>query len=571
MERIGRYQVEAELGRGNMSIVYKAFDPRIDRYLAVKVLRDKYARDVSSRQRFLREARAAGGLGHPNIVTVFDVGQIDGVPYLAMELLEGDTLADRLDAAEPPSLKESLELLIQLSSALTYAHQRGVIHRDIKPANVYFDAASGVAKLLDFGIAGISNRPDKSLTASGSIVGTPGYMAPEQISGGPLDERCDLYALGVVMYRLLGGRLPFDAPNLGEQLAKVVQEPPPALEPVHPQTPVELIEMTHRLLAKKPEARHQQAAEVLQELQDIRSGLDQGLLAGVRRSSWAWRWPLAVGALVALILAVGLHHVYQSQKEAMAAATFGYGEGLASVVAREIVEPIVFEDSAALGILVSDFASNPQVIYLHVVDRDGRVQFSTDLFVQDEPVPRLDDPVVRRDETTVRILQGADGDLEFQVPVRYQARRLGQVYLGLDGSELSGASRSMLGMMTVVFLVAMLVIVVAMAVMVRHHRRIIERVGWGLRRIGQGHYEFRLDADRRDEFRTLYRRFNDMAMRLQERHGTQQGADNDAPTVPVISELSDQEGVDKTIDLRTDGGSDDEADDPKVTRLPSRR
>lgn len=571
MERIGRYQVEAELGRGTMSIVYKAFDPRIDRYLAVKLLRDKYARDLSSRQRFLREARAAGGLGHPNIVTVFDVGQIDGVPYLAMELLEGDTLADRLAAAEPPSLSESLELLVQLSSALTYAHQRGVIHRDIKPANIYFDAASGVAKLLDFGIAGISHRPDKSITEGGSIVGTPAYMAPEQISGGALDERCDLYALGVVMYRLLGGRLPFDASNLGEQLARVVQEPPPPLEPVDPKTPVELIEMTHRLLAKAPEARHHQAAEVLEELQDIRSGLDQGLLAGVRRGSWAWRWPLAVGVLVALILGLGLNHVYRSQNEAMAAATFGYGEGLASVVAREIAEPLLMEDSTALRTLVSDFASNPQVLYLHVVNRDGTVRSSTNRFVQDEPVPALDGAVVRRDETTMRTLQAAGGDLEFQVPVLFQSSRLGQVHLGLDGSGLSAAARGTLSMMTVVFIVAMLVIVAAMTAMVRHHRRIIERVGWGLRRIGQGHYEFRLDAERRDEFRPLFRRFNDMAMRLQERHAATQTQDREAAPVPVIDEGSDLLEVEKTIDLRTETLSDDETTDPKVTRLTTRR
>jgi serine/threonine-protein kinase len=570
MERIGRYQVEAELGRGTMSIVYKAFDPRIDRYLAVKLLREKYARDLSSRQRFLREARAAGGLGHPNIVTVFDVGQIDGVPYLAMELLEGDTLADRLAAAEPPSLSQSLELLIQLGSALTYAHQRGVIHRDIKPANIYFDAASGVAKLLDFGIAGINHRPDKSITEGGSIVGTPAYMAPEQVSGGALDERCDLYALGVLMYRLLGGRLPFDASNLDEQLARVVQEPPPALEPVDPKTPVELIEMTHRLLAKAPQARYQEASEVLEELQDIRSGLDQGLLAGVRRGSLAWRWPLAVGALVALILGLGLNHVYRSQKEAMAAATFGYGEGLASVVAREIAEPLLMEDGAALRMLVSDFASNPQVVYLHVINRDGRVQSSTNRFVQDEPAPELGGAVVRRDETAMRILQDAEGDLEFQVPVLYQARRVGQVYLGLDGSGLSAAARGTLSMMSVVFIVAIAVIVAAMTVMVRRHRRVIERVGWALRRIGQGHYEFRLDADRRDEFRPLFRRFNDMAMRLQQRHGATQSPAREVYSAPVVDEPADPLEAEKTVDLRAERRSDHETEDPKVTRFPTR-
>jgi eukaryotic-like serine/threonine-protein kinase len=339
MERIGRYQVEREVGRGSMSIVYKAFDPRIDRYLAVKVLREQFARDVTSRQRFLREARAAGGLGHPSIITVFDVGQIDGVPYMAMELLDGETLADRLASGRQLGLREVLDLAIQLGSALAYAHHRGVIHRDIKPANIHFDPETGVAKLLDFGIAGIKARQDRDLAAGQVVVGTPAYMAPEQMSGDAQDERCDLYALGVLLYRLLAGRLPFDEGNLGELMAAVVRQPPPPLEPIHPDTPVELVEMTHRLLAKKPSARYASAVEVLEELQDIRSGLNRGLLAAARRKGQAWRWPLAVGAVVALVLLLGLGHVYRSQNEAMAATTFGYGEGLASVIAREVAEP----------------------------------------------------------------------------------------------------------------------------------------------------------------------------------------------------------------------------------------
>lgn len=519
MERIGRYQVERELGRGSMSIVYKAFDPRIDRYLAVKVLREQFARDVTSRQRFLREARAAGGLGHHNIVTVFDVGQIDGVPYMAMELLQGDTLADRLTQTHETSLRQVMDLAIQLCSALAYAHQRGVIHRDIKPANIHFDPATGVAKLLDFGIAGVKSRQETELAAGKVVVGTPAYMAPEQMSGDAQDERCDLYALGVLLYRLLSGRLPFDEKNLSELMAAVVRKAPPPLEPLHPDTPVELVEMTHRLLAKKPSGRYSSAEEVLEELQDIRSGLSRGLLASARRRSQIWRWPLAVGAAVALVLGLGLTHVYRSQNEAMAGTTFGYGEGLASVIAREVAEPLLLDDSAALGNLVSDFAGNPQVLYLHISDRSGLVQSSTNLFLQGEPVPDSVAATVRREEPAIRVLQSENGDLEFQVPIRFQARRLGEVYLGIDGSGLSVAARSTLSMMVLVFMVAMLVILIALAGMVRHQRQLIERMGWGLRRIGKGQYDFRLDRERRDEFGLLYRRFNDMAMRLEERHG----------------------------------------------------
>ncbi len=576
MERIGRYQVESELGRGTMSIVYKAFDPRIDRYLAVKVLREKFARDVTSRQRFLREARAAGGLGHPNIVTVFDVGQIDGMPFMAMELLDGETLSDRLERDALPGIREALDICVQLSSALSYAHERGVIHRDIKPANIHFDSSTGVAKLLDFGIAGIKSRPEPTRGDGGLVVGTPTYMAPEQIAGDPQDARCDLYALGVVMYRLLSGRLPFDEPNLSEQMAKVVREPPPPLQPLDPDTPVELIEMTHRLLAKKPAARYASAEEVLEELQDIRAGLNRGFMASARRGSMVWRWPLAVGALVALVLVLGLSYVYRSQNAAMASATFGFGEGLASVIAREIVEPLLLEDSAALGNLVSDFGSNVQVLYLHIANRNGEIESSTNLFLQGEPVPAMNNAVVRRDETSIRVLQSEDGNLEFQVPIRFQARRVGEVYLGLDGSELSAAARGTLSMMVIVFLIAMLVIMVAMAVMVRHQRRLIERIGWGMRRMGKGQYDFRLETDRRDEFGTLYRRFNDMAMRLEERHGVRQSIRGSTEQMPAMTGVSDESAaLSRTAELileQNEEASDSkQPGEKKVARFPGHR
>ncbi|MGB0514940.1 MAG: serine/threonine-protein kinase, partial [Wenzhouxiangellaceae bacterium] len=155
MERIGRYEIVRELGRGSMSIVYEGFDGRIDRHLAIKVLRSRFAGDVNARQRFMREARAAGGLAHPNIVTVFDVGQVDGKPYLVMELLPGGSLEDWLGAENLDRLdiERILDVALQLSRALDYAHRNGIVHRDIKPANIHYDHATGQVKMMDFGIA----------------------------------------------------------------------------------------------------------------------------------------------------------------------------------------------------------------------------------------------------------------------------------------------------------------------------------------------------------------------------------------------------------------------------------
>jgi len=569
LERLGRYQIETELGRGTMSIVYKAFDPRIDRYIAIKVLREQFARNVNSRQRFLREARAAGGLGHPNIVTVFDVGQVDGLPYLAMELLEGATLAQRLDDDTPPEPRSVIELAIQLCSALSYAHERGVIHRDVKPANIHFDASSGIAKLLDFGIAGIEGRREKPVSEGGTVLGTPAYMAPEQMLGEGVDARCDLYALGVVLYRLLSGRLPFDEDNVNEQVSRVLNQPPPPLKPAHADTPKELVELTLRLLAKSPAGRHDSATDVLEELQDLRARLDRGLLGSARHRTFAWRWPALVGGLVALVLALGLGHVYRSQNEAMIATTFGFGEGLASVVAREVAEPLLMDDTTALGTLIADFAANPQVLYLHVVDRSGHVKSSTNLFLQDEQAPELESARLRRDEPTIRILQAGSGDLEFQVPVRFQARRIGEIHLGLDGSALSVAARGTMTMMGLVFLVALFVIVVAVAWIARQQRHSIERLTWGLRQIGKGNFDFRLEADRRDDFGSLYRRFNDMAMRLQERHGVRDVA-GPPPRLPEFDEVEGD--MEQTREMEDTSQKDsDTIPFSKVTHFPGGR
>ncbi|MEX0915977.1 MAG: serine/threonine-protein kinase, partial [Wenzhouxiangellaceae bacterium] len=202
MERVGRYEIVRELGRGTMSIVYEGFDGRIDRHLAIKVLRQRYARDVGARQRFLREARAAGGLAHPNIVTVFDVGQAEATPYLVMEQLQGGTLEDWLDRDRLPELDTGMliELAIQLARGLAYAHQHGVIHRDIKPANIHYDPKTNVAKMMDFGIAA-TERSTEEQESGRRIAGTLTHMAPELLSGDRADARSDLYSLGVVLYQ----------------------------------------------------------------------------------------------------------------------------------------------------------------------------------------------------------------------------------------------------------------------------------------------------------------------------------------------------------------------------------
>jgi serine/threonine-protein kinase len=578
MERIGRYQIVRELGRGSMSIVYEGFDGRIDRHLAIKVLRARYARDVSARQRFLREARAAGGLSHPNIVTVFDVGQAESAPYLVMELLEGGTLESWLERepAEELEISQLLELAVQLARGLAYAHDNGVIHRDIKPANVHYDPSANLAKMMDFGIAATGARCTGD-GGSPDFAGTLTHMAPERLEGEPASVQSDLYSLGVLLYELLCGRLPFEAddvPTLVDNIASRKMRP---LEPTRADTPRELVDLTRRMMAHEPQSRPTSAAQVADELEEIRAGLRRGLVESVRRKSAVWRWPVLTALGVSLILVLGMAQFYNAQKQAMAQTTFGFGDALASLVAQETAESLILEDNTALSVLVSDFAANPEIRYLHITDTSDLIQASTNPFLRGEQAPPPPGAPVERDSGSVQLRRSDDSVLEFSVPIRFQARRVGEVRLGLDGAALDAAVASTLWMLIMIFVAALLALAIALAWMTRRQQRALSRLAWGLKRLRRGQYEFRLETDRRDEFLQANSQFNRLAVRLDEgrrkRVATTDRKRSEAPVIP------DDVRVDETLDLEdapeTGGDVDPEADaapssddsPAKVTRL----
>ena len=253
MARIGRYEIVSELGRGAMGVVYRARDPKIGRELAVKTVRLAEHADPEEiaglRERLFREAQSAGRLSHPGIVTIFDADQEGGLAYFTMELVEGRKLseypASELDSEARISF--ACDLLDMAGSALDYAHGKGVVHRDIKPANIML-TSSGV-KIMDFGVARISSS---QLTQTGTIVGTPNYMSPEQVRGEPIDGRSDQFSLGVIVYEILSGRKPFDAPNITTTLYKLVNQEPGRIRSLDPGIPSDLEAVVFRALAKQP-------------------------------------------------------------------------------------------------------------------------------------------------------------------------------------------------------------------------------------------------------------------------------------------------------------------------------
>src|SRR5262249_31548780 len=278
--RLGPYELLSPLGKGGMGEVYRAKDTRLDRTVAIKVLPQDLSSNPQRRQRFEREARAVSTLSHPHICVLYDVGHQDGIDYLVMEYIEGESLADRL-AKGPLPLDQALGYAIQIADALDRAHRAGVIHRDLKPANIMITKSG--AKLLDFGLAkllgtdseavftGQSNLPTErvSLTGEGTIVGTFQYMAPEQLEAGAVDSRTDIFALGAVLYEMITGRKAFTGKSHASLVAAILERDPEQMSSIQPMTPPALDRLVKKCLAKEPDQRWQSAADVADELKWI--------------------------------------------------------------------------------------------------------------------------------------------------------------------------------------------------------------------------------------------------------------------------------------------------------------
>jgi eukaryotic-like serine/threonine-protein kinase len=265
----GRYRLERRIGHGGMADVFLAEDELLGRHVAIKVLADRYARDDGFVERFRREATAAAKLTHPNIVSIYDRGEADGSYYIAMEYLEGRTLKEEIQRRGPLPEDEAIDVALQVLSALQFAHRRGVVHRDIKPHHARVDM-EGQAKVTDFGIARAQNT--QGMTEVGSIVGTAQYLSPEQARGVGVGPAADLYSLGVVLYEMLTGDVPFSGGSAVEIALKHVNDPPPNVRQRNRRVSPALAQVIMRALAKDPEQRYASAREMADDLLRVRGG-----------------------------------------------------------------------------------------------------------------------------------------------------------------------------------------------------------------------------------------------------------------------------------------------------------
>lgn len=301
--KLGKYLIQAEIGRGGMGAVYRAYDTSLDRNVAIKVLAPHLVWEKEFVERFLREAKAAARLKHPGIVTIHDVGQESDWYYFVMEYLQGHTLTEIIHQQGPLPSDKAISYLKQMADALDYAHQNGLVHRDIKPGNIVISQMR--ATLTDFGIARAGR--DTRLTATGTIVGTPEYMSPEQTQGLETDARSDQYSLAVVAYELLSGQVPFQAESAVALLYKVVHETPPPISQVRPDLPKGVEAVLDRALAKQPDERFETVKAFVETLEKALAG--QAIKLPKRRSAIklpAWLWALGAVSLLGLIVALVL-------------------------------------------------------------------------------------------------------------------------------------------------------------------------------------------------------------------------------------------------------------------------
>jgi len=534
LERIDRYEIKGELGEGAMANVYHAFDPRMPRHVAIKILKQELCLDTDYRRRFLSDANAAGPLKHPNIVTIYDVGEVDGRPYIVMELLEGLTLEDAMAKDQEIPLEAAARIAMQVADALDYAHSStpAVVHRDIKPGNIAVTPGDWRVKIMDFNIARIESTDVKDRTVIGTVLGTPRYMSPEQARGDPADGRSDLFSLGVVLYELITGRTAFNGKTITTLLEQIKENEPVSISELVPAAPRGLQNIVRKLMQKKPENRFAtggQAAEALRRelrtLEHTTAEQKQTLPTEVK-----------IGALAALVLAgvmtLGATAVYRRQAAAMQEQAYEAGARLAQIIAKEKAGEVGF-DWYAVAVFVDEVnqqrdllgggGETPLLEYLVITDTEGiayRVNETTYELEEEQYLPPRETELIRdTGELRISVVDGSEGEdvLHVTAPVTFGAQPRGMLHLGLSTEPLVRAARWSTGLLVgLIGVAAALVGIVAFAA-ARRLLKSLEVVHDSLEELARGHFHTHISHRRHDEIGRLYDCFNSTANAIEER------------------------------------------------------
>jgi HAMP domain-containing protein len=533
VRQVGRYLIGERLGRGGMATVFRAHDPDIGRDVAIKFLHPALCEDEEYHARFLREARAAGGLSHPNIVTVHDVGEIEGRPYMAMELLDGQPLSDEMASNTPMPVRDVVIMGIQLARALAYAHKRGIVHRDIKPGNLMRVQGTQTIKVTDFGIAHMESTAGEQRTRVGDILGTPQYMSPEQVRGDKLDGRSDLFSSGILLYQMLTGQCPFPGDNLVALAVKITKEEPVPIERLRPDLPASMRRIVERSLAKAPDRRFQTGEELADALGRVLVEVDEAERTrnSARIVPLRVKWAAMMALIVAVVMAVTATIVTQRQYAAMVEQMIDSGAALARFIAAQDAVAALSEDWVAVDVSLQEIMKTGDFQSITVIDRDGVVRASSQperVVGQPYKAPAAEPVDTRSGGLPVtRYMAGGEAVLGFEAPITFQSKTVGRVALGLRERPLIQVARLSIALMAALVVVTVLAVAVAMFFVANWFAQPIKLVLESMGEIAKGRFDHRIREQRKDEFGQLYLAFDHMAQALQDR---QAGAN--VPTPP---------------------------------------
>jgi len=521
---IDRYQIVEKLGQGAMAVVYKAYDPRIGRELAIKLLRKERIIDEEYLTRFQREAKAVGALSHPNIVTVFDVGEFDQRPYIVMELLEGTPLDELMSASRKYSAREALPIAIQLASALDYAHSRGIVHRDIKPSNIVCSSDNEI-KITDFGIAHFDSGEATQQTRMGDVLGTPQYMSPEQVLGQKIDGRSDLFSVGVILYQLLTGQRPFTGDTVATLMYQIANTDPPPMEELGADVPASLRKITNKLLAKAPENRFQTGRELAESLTHVLEDLEEKEQAKETKRIIPLRvkWSLIMVAIVSVTMLASISVIYKKQYESMRQQVFDYGSSIVRFVASESAVDILSEDWVAIDLYVQGTSERKEFVYLTVIDHNGIVRGASDQSLVGKPYVESGErervAEVKEAEVFSAVSPRGDGRIfDFKSPILFRDKTIGTVHLGISQASLDKVANLTLYLMIVLLVVTLGVVAVFSYILANYFSAPIKVVIRALNQLKNNRIDYRIEKTRNDEFGQLYSSFNSLAEALQKRN-----------------------------------------------------
>ncbi|MEM9620598.1 MAG: protein kinase [Pseudomonadota bacterium] len=517
---IGRYEITQHIGAGAMAEVYQAYDPDIDRTVALKILKEENCVNEEHINRFLREGKAAGALTHPNIVTIHDVGTLESVPYIMMELLEGQPLSQLLQSGDKLPLTTVLRIAMQIADALDYAHDKGVVHRDVKPDNVIVGKDGTSIKIADFGIARLDEGAKES-TQAGMILGTPRYMSPEQASGESVDGRSDLFSLGVILYEMLTGQKAFDAESMATLIMQIMQKDPPPIRNVVTQVPPGLQNIVAKLLAKKPARRYQSGRELHEALARELRLLEEDESEKSAYMPLQVKWTAIMATVVAVAMALSSIFIMRAQTEALQQQAIDSGISLGNFVAVQAAVPVLSEDWITLESFVEDASNRKSFAYLVVADHEGVVRSAT----QSELVggrwnaAAQGDLLFAENDVEVRRLLDADENeiFNFNLPILFRDTRVGSVDVGVDQAGLNAAQETTAQMLTGLALAIVAAVVVVIYVFNQLVAKNLLLSTQALRLFRQGNLEARISRERTDEFGDLFKAFNEMADAVKER------------------------------------------------------